>query len=752
MEQLSHPKKGFSTFQKFAIILVLLGVTAFVIDKFAIHASTKLNLSLMSQESINNGLVGYWSFDGNTIDFSKPVAEVKDMSGNGITGDWQNHASTTIDGRIGQAVQFDGSDDIIDLGDTLELPLPISVSLWARPDGYPTAGAVLFTNDKSTVHSGISLEMVASGGINVVIGRATSCAAASRSSATTNAYLATSTWTHVVAIFRGPGDMSVYLNGVDQGALSYSGTNVTGVGYILGSDGSIGNSPGACAPGHFQGALDDVRMYNRELTTDDINRLYQLGGTTKINNTLRSQPSTEGSLVGHWTFDGKDMPNGLAKDSSGQGNNGSMQNMSTSTAYVTGRMGQALHFDGADDLVNLSVSSALDLNSNYTLSAWVNPDTITGGTTKATIIKRGSNASNNDPLAQYWLRMNQAGGALAFVTADGTTAQTDTFDSIPARAWSFILCTHDGSTKTCYINGVMTGSPVAVTVGAYTGAETVEAIGCTNTGCSSGQFQGSIDDVRIYNRVLSLAEIQRLYQLGGTTKINMTTRGQNAPEDGLTGHWTFDGKDVPNGLVNDTSGNGLSGSMRNMPTSTAYVSGRLGQALNFDGIDDEVSLGANTNLFRNQSAVSVAGWYYPTADTEGPPVSISIGPGNNIRFNAGVNPGGDTLFCAARAGDGEGAQTKTAAVTVNTYEWVHLTCVIDYANDTITVYRNGVEVPSTGTIAFTATQTSNTSPANARIGMSANQSNPFAGRVDDVRTYNRLLSADDVKRIYELGR
>ena len=83
---------------------------------------------------------------------------------------------------------------------------------------------------------------------------------------------------------------------------------------------------------------------------------------------------------------------------------------------------------------------------------------------------------------------------------------------------------------------------------------------------------------------------------------------------------------------------------------------------------------------------------------------------------------------------------------------MHLTCVIDYANDTITVYRNGVEVPSTGTIAFTATQTSNTSPANARIGMSANQSNPFAERVDDVRTYNRLLSADDVKRIYELGR
>ena len=55
-------------------------------------------------------------------------------------------------------------------------------------------------------------------------------------------------------------------------------------------------------------------------------------------------------LVGHWTFDGKDMPQGLVKDVSGAGNHGSQVSMSTTTAYASGKIGQALRFDGALDV------------------------------------------------------------------------------------------------------------------------------------------------------------------------------------------------------------------------------------------------------------------------------------------------------------------------------------------------------------------------------------------------------------------
>ena len=75
-----------------------------------------------------------------------------------------------------------------------------------------------------------------------------------------------------------------------------------------------------------------------------------LGGTT-VNVTLKTNPDLESGLVGHWTFDGKDMISNVA-DVSGQGNHGALQGQ-TSTTTAIGVIGQALDFDGSDDYVNV---------------------------------------------------------------------------------------------------------------------------------------------------------------------------------------------------------------------------------------------------------------------------------------------------------------------------------------------------------------------------------------------------------------
>src|SRR3989338_5345117 len=85
-------------------------------------------------------------------------------------------------------------------------------------------------------------------------------------------------------------------------------------------------------------------------------------------------------LVGFWSFDGPDMSqstnNVWALDRSGQGNNGQLTNMATSSARKIGKIGQALDFDGVDDYVNVPDATSLDVDS-FTISTWAKHSTDT---------------------------------------------------------------------------------------------------------------------------------------------------------------------------------------------------------------------------------------------------------------------------------------------------------------------------------------------------------------------------------------
>ena len=76
-------------------------------------------------------------------------------------------------------------------------------------------------------------------------------------------------------------------------------------------------------------------------------------------------------------------------------------------------------------------------------------------------------------------------------------------------------------------------------------------------------FDGSLDDVRIYNRTLSASEVKQLYLQGSSLKQNITPRkgtntGTYSLDSGLVGHWTFDGKDTAwnSNTTQDKSGQG----------------------------------------------------------------------------------------------------------------------------------------------------------------------------------------------------
>jgi hypothetical protein len=97
----------------------------------------------------------------------------------------------------------------------------------------------------------------------------------------------------------------------------------------------------------------------------------QVFGATTVGKTLTPAGSLQTGLVGHWTFDGKDMLSNVA-DISGNGNNGTLVGF-TSTTTVSGKVGQALEFDGsgAHVLVTVGSGSVLNISGAVTVTGWV---------------------------------------------------------------------------------------------------------------------------------------------------------------------------------------------------------------------------------------------------------------------------------------------------------------------------------------------------------------------------------------------
>ncbi len=181
-------------------------------------------------------------------------------------------------------------------------------------------------------------------------------------------------------------------------------------------------------------------------------------------------------------------------DISGNGNSGVLSGANWTAA---GKYGGALSFDGVNDWVTVGDSASLDLATGMTLEAWVRP---TGGSTwKTVVIKEQSNAL---VYALYGSTSSQ-GKASGHAFVNGT--DTRTYGTVlPLGAWTHLAATFDGSTIRLFVGGTQV-SQVAAS-GAMPGSTGVLRLG--GNAIWNEWFQGQIDEVRIYNRPLTAAEIQ----------------------------------------------------------------------------------------------------------------------------------------------------------------------------------------------------------------------------------------------------
>ena len=191
-----------------------------------------------------------------------------------------------------------------------------------------------------------------------------------------------------------------------------------------------------------------------------------------------------------------DEPSGpTVNDSSGFGNHGSIFE---ATRTPAGKYGAAVSFDGVNDWITIADSSSLDLTIAVTMEAWVRPTRFNN--MHSVVVKEAPNVYG----MTYQLYANNGypePAAYVFTSSDRQVTGTA---PLPLGAWSHLAATYDGAALKLYVNGNLVGNkPVTGTM-----AVTGNPFRIGGDGPYGEFFEGQIDEIRIYNRALSEAEIQ----------------------------------------------------------------------------------------------------------------------------------------------------------------------------------------------------------------------------------------------------
>jgi hypothetical protein len=210
-------------------------------------------------------------------------------------------------------------------------------------------------------------------------------------------------------------------------------------------------------------------------------------------------------------------------DASGYGNHGTISNV---TRVATTQFGRVLSFSGLNSSwVTVNDSASLDLSNGMTLEAWVYPTASMSGWD--TVIMKEQTGGN-----AYALSANSDTNIPnTTVNVGGTDRQLRAGSYLPANQWSHVAATYNGSTQRLYVNGAQVGAR------SQTGAITLSN-GALRIGGNSvwgSYFNGYIDEVRVYNRELSQAEISADSKAAvvGLVVSTSSSRSNSVPLNGV---------------------------------------------------------------------------------------------------------------------------------------------------------------------------------------------------------------------------
>ncbi|MFH1193199.1 MAG: LamG domain-containing protein [Candidatus Jorgensenbacteria bacterium] len=268
---------------------------------------------------------------------------------------------------------------------------------------------------------------------------------------------------------------------------------------------------------------------------------------------------------------------------------------------------------------------------------------------------------------------------------------------------------------------------------------------------ASGFSQELIDTARSF----AGASWQNLYGLakGSSTTYYMNASGtayfvvdgeegmlDNDVTNGLVARWGFDENSASTSTTTyDATGNNNNGTLTNSPARASSTC-KMGNCINFNGTDNYVGVPEATGTLDITNALTFAAWIYPTSTASYRPIAAKIPPAYGSGYEFANSSG--VFRTTLRTGAGN-CDFINGALTLNA--WQHVASV--YNGSATSHYLNGTLSSSSAACAYGAAANNN----DLYLGGRASDASRFAGVIDDVRLYNRALSADEVQRLYNSG-
>lgn len=490
--------------------------------------------ALVTGQGLQTGLIAYYPFNGNA----------NDESGNGNNG--VVHGAVLTQDRFGnnnKAYYFSSLNCGTYIGaniNTASIQNALTISFWVSRIGagclgprimkfYAPSdgpGTVVFNWDNST---------------NPSVGFVTSSLISTFYSYNN---VSNNVWTHLC--FTNDGTQAkLYQDGILLSQNPSSGT------ISLASNASFGRQTNS-AYDALNGNLDDIRIYNRALTADEVTELYNL-----------DLPTLQTGLVAYYPF------NGNANDESGNGNH--------ATAFYTqntpdrfGVPNSAFKFNGIDGSTGSTVvtnNTILNIGqSQYTIHFWFKPDNISQIT--STLINTnpdrgvgiGFNYETEPGYVAFWV--GNASGTWYALNQHGPKNNYQT------GVWYSVTLTKIGTQYNFYINGQFEKTTDVPQAASFNYNVKLQISGLNNL---SEIFAGDIDDIRIYNRALSSAEVTELYNLETQTVSVTSPNGGENWQVGTSHNITWTSSNVTNVKLEYTTNNGSA--WNSIVTSTPAAAG-----------------------------------------------------------------------------------------------------------------------------------------------------------------------------------
>lgn len=420
--------------------------------------------------------------------------------------------------------------------------------------------------------------------------------------------------------------------------------------------------------------------------------------------------------------------------------------------FAAGKVGDALQFDYSNDAMRVPANPALDVGqgSGFTIEGWIKSDELT---VQHPIVEWNNDVGGIG--AHFWTSHLGFDGRIASLIANivdvngvGHGIRTEP-NLLTIDRFYHVALTYDKASGVASI--YVDGTRVALeNMGTFTPQTSSHFyVGLRSSGPAAGnRFAGKIDELSLYNRALSAAELQAIYAAQSAGKCQPTPPPPPPcvpPVANMVSWWPFDG------TAEDLAGSNH-GTLLGDPV---FGSGKVAQALQFDYANDAMRVSANPTLDVGQgNGFTLEGWIQPNDLTVQHPIvewNDDVGGIGAHFWTSHLGFDGKIASLMANIvdvnGTGHGIRTEPNLLTATRFYHVALT--YDKPSGVASIYVDGTQVANTNLGTFTPQTSSHFYAGLRSSGVAAG--NRFAGKIDELSLYNRALSGAELQAIFAAG-